>query len=169
MIINTRADLEALRGTPDWPVALRLLAGSTVGWRRPEGAPAYERNADTSALDRLGMTPTELQAELDAAGIVIDPPQPPPLREVPPEPPPSFLARDLLALLTIVDRRAIGVAIAADDELLLLWEGLLGQGEAPIRTTAQRFQRGWAGLSAALGGARADEIATALGIVPPAS
>lgn len=174
MIINSRADLDALRGTPDWPVALRLLAGTTIGWRKSAAQDqtlAWERVEDTAALDRLGMTTAELQAELDATGIIIDPPQAPPVVEVPAEQlaAPSFRARDLLALLTDNDLVAIESAIATNTALRRLWISLLGQGEAPIIATSDRFVAGWAGLSAALGQARSDEIAAALGIMPPAS
>ena len=46
MIINTRADLEVLRGTPAWPVALQLLAGATIRWRNTA--------AETTQHARLG-------------------------------------------------------------------------------------------------------------------
>jgi len=75
----------------------------------------------------------------------------------------SFLARDFFAELTVADFTALKAAIAANDALALLWASLQAQGEAPISTAALRFQSGWAGLRQALGEARADEIATALG------
>jgi hypothetical protein len=79
-------------------------------------------------------------------------------------PPSSFLPRDLLALLTTTDLAAIKTAVDADVALYGLWCSLLVQGEAPISTASPRFQAGWVGLSTALGTARADELATALGI-----
>jgi hypothetical protein len=95
----------------------------------------------------------------------------------PEAPPPSFLARDLLALLSPADRIAIDRALRARDAagdltaaaagLTLLWESLQAQGDAPIHATAERFLTGWAGLSAALGPERAAEIAAALGIAAP--
>lgn len=82
----------------------------------------------------------------------------------PPPPPPSFLSRELIALLTPADYAAIQAAVSGSPKLGLLWAGLLGQGDAPISAASERFQAGWAGLSAALGATRADAIAAALGI-----
>jgi len=77
--------------------------------------------------------------------------------------PASFLARDFFAALTVADFTAVKTAIAANDAVGLLWASLQAQGEAPISTAAPRFQSGWTGLRQALGEARANEIATALG------
>jgi hypothetical protein len=74
------------------------------------------------------------------------------------------LARDLIALLTVNDYAAIKTAITASDQLGLLWASLQAQGDAPIITTSERFQAGWAGLSQALGADRAAAIGTALGV-----
>lgn len=86
----------------------------------------------------------------------------------PPPPPPSvqtsFLARDLLALLTATDLTAIRTAVDSDIALYGLWCSLLAQGEAPIATASPRFQAGWAGLTSALGSTRADELGAALNI-----
>jgi hypothetical protein len=86
-----------------------------------------------------------------------------------PTPPPaavntSFLARDVLALLTAADLTAIKVAVDSDIALYGLWCSLLAQGEAPISIASPRFQAGWAAIEAALGSTRADELATALNI-----
>ena len=84
----------------------------------------------------------------------------------PPSPPPvtSFLARDLLALLTADDLAAIKAAVDADAELYGLWCATLAQGEAPISIESARFQAGWAGLTTALGEERAGELAAALNL-----
>lgn len=98
-------------------------------------------------------------------------PAPGPVRGV------SFVARDMLALLTPGDRIAIDRALRVRDPatgdlavqaaaMVLLWESLQAQGDAPISATAERFLAGWAGLSSALGDERAGEIAAALGIGP---
>lgn len=87
----------------------------------------------------------------------------------------SFVGRDMLALLTPSDRIAIDRSLRVRDPqtgdltpaaagLVLLWESLQAQGDAPISVTSERFLTGWAGLSAALGEQRATEIAVALGI-----
>lgn len=116
MIINTRADLEVLRGGPQWPAALRLLAGSTVGWRNTAAAgaaPSWEQVEDTAALDRLGMSAADLQAELAAAGVVIEPPQAPAVREAVPEPVPAISRRQCrLWLLTALGKTAADVEAA---------------------------------------------------------
>lgn len=166
MMINTRADLEALRGTDFWPTALRLLAGATVQWRNTAGegeAPVWEQIADLSGLERVQMSTDDLAAELAAAGIVADPPQAPPV-VTPPPPPPSFLARELLEELADDDLVKIEAATASNASLRRLWVSMLGQGDAPIRADAERFLAGWAGLTQALGDRRAAEIARELGI-----
>lgn len=84
------------------------------------------------------------------------------------EPPPFFLARDLLELLTDDDLVKIEAATASNVSLRRLWLSLLGQGNAPIRATSERFLAGWAGLTAALREGRADELGGALGIAAPA-
>lgn len=79
---------------------------------------------------------------------------------------PSFVARDLLDLLTTADIAAIKTAIAGNASLELLWLRMTGRGDKPISTGSPDFAAGWAGFTAALGQARADEIAAALGLSP---
>lgn len=84
MQINTRADLEALQGTPDYVDALRLLKGSlTVKMNvavYPEGygLPDYQGDpvdpvwADQECLESivaLGISKDEFLAMCEAAGI----------------------------------------------------------------------------------------------------
>jgi hypothetical protein len=101
------------------------------------------------------------RAEYDAwvaAGGIADP-------YVQPQPvPPSFLARDLFALLTVDDFTAIVASTSKSPALGLLWASLQAQGEAPIHPTTARFLAGWAGLRQALGDVRASALAGALGI-----
>lgn len=80
MIINSRRDLEALRGTNDYAAALRAIAGATSTWINTAGygvEPVWERVAVLDMLDRLGLTEAELLAELAAAGIAPVSPEPP--------------------------------------------------------------------------------------------
>jgi hypothetical protein len=79
-----------------------------------------------------------------------------------PAPRDSFLARELLALLSADDMAAINAAIAGSPALALLWVSLLAQGEAPVLLASARFQAGWTGLTKALGQARADALMAAL-------
>lgn len=87
------------------------------------------------------------------------PPAPPPL----PVSAPTFLAQDMLTLLTDDDCQHIQASIAGNISLWRLWQSLLAQRD-PIATDSDRFKTGWAGMTIALGSARADAIATALGI-----
>lgn len=92
----------------------------------------------------------------------------------------SFLARDLIARLTVDDRIAIDRATRVRDpvssdlatkaaQITLLWDYLKVQGDAPISVDSQRFADGWAALTEAIGASRAAELAADLAIsVPPA-
>jgi hypothetical protein len=99
--------------------------------------------------DCIGGRPTE--AEIRA---VLNPPK----RE--------FMARELFAALTPTDYAAIRTAAAQSDEMGLLWAALQAQGSEPISLDSARFKRGWQGMIAALGKARAAEIAAALQVKP---
>jgi hypothetical protein len=101
--------------------------------------------ADVSAL---------LKTWLDAGNV--------PAPYVPP-PAPTFLAQDMLAILSDADCAAIQSAIASSVSLWKLWQSLLGQRD-PIDTSSDRFKQGWAGLKSVLGDARCGELATTLGI-----
>jgi hypothetical protein len=78
--------------------------------------------------------------------------------------PKQFVARTLLAQLSAEDYQRIVVATQQSAPLGLLWASLLAQGDAPIKTESERFQKGWRGLAAALGAERATAIAAALDI-----
>lgn len=82
--LNTRADLEALRGTPDYVEALRMLKGSMVALVNvatyPEGyvdpsydgpviEPVWEEIESLEALDLIGIGREELLAECVTAGV----------------------------------------------------------------------------------------------------
>jgi len=80
-LINTSADLNALRGTPAFREALLHLNGASTilvdvavrpsdygeaSYEGPAIEPVWEAREDNASLDRLGMTRSELAAELAA-------------------------------------------------------------------------------------------------------
>lgn len=93
-IINTRADLDALRATPAYAEALRNILGSTATWvnTAPEGSPpAWQLVTVLSTIERMGfLSINDLLTECAAAGVT--PPAPP---SAPSAPPPS--KADLIA------------------------------------------------------------------------
>jgi len=100
----------------------RLLAGSDAVVRVADGAfiPDDPRNRDRA----------EYEVWL-AAGGVPDP------FVTSPAPAPSFIARDLFAVLTVDDFTAVKAAIAGNDALGLLWASLQAQARrrcGPTRT-----------------------------------
>jgi hypothetical protein len=93
MLINSRRDLEMLRGTPDYAAALRLILGSTKTWTNvahPDDPPQWVEQTALETLSRLEFTEEEFLAELAALGIAATT-APPPWVE-----PPSKI--DLIAL-----------------------------------------------------------------------
>jgi hypothetical protein len=83
-IINTRADLDALEGTPAYVDALAKLNGSMTamvdaavypegygqpGYQGADVAPDWQSVEDLSSLQFLGFTKTEFAAVCAAAGI----------------------------------------------------------------------------------------------------
>jgi len=82
--LNTRADLEALRGTPDYVEALKLLRGSMValvnvaaypegyvdpGYDGPVIEPVWQEIESLEALDLIGIGREEFLAACQAAGV----------------------------------------------------------------------------------------------------
>lgn len=82
-LINSRQDLEALRGTSEFAEAIAALAGSMTirvdvaeypsGYGDPDynGAtiePVWEDREDLTTIERLGYTKAEILAELEAIG-----------------------------------------------------------------------------------------------------
>lgn len=88
--------------------------------------------------------------------------QPDPYSAAPP--PKTFLARDLIDLLTVDDLTAIETAVQSSAALRLLWLRLRTREGKPVAVEGDAFTQGWAGLSGALGATRASEIAEVLGI-----
>jgi hypothetical protein len=85
-ILNTPADLAALKGTPDYATALQILLGSTQTWINQAAAgaaPDWQLVSVLSTIQAMGfMTVDDLLAECAAAGVVAPPapaqPAPPP-------------------------------------------------------------------------------------------
>ncbi len=84
MIINTRADLEALRGTPGYGAALGQLKSSMTtrinravhpegygqpGYEGPEIEPVWEDVETLESVARLGFTKAEFLAACTDAGL----------------------------------------------------------------------------------------------------
>lgn len=82
--INSRADLEQLRGTPAFEPALRAIGGALVrktniavhpttysdsDYDGPAVPPVWHYEEDQSILARIGMTRAEINAELSAASL----------------------------------------------------------------------------------------------------
>lgn len=78
--------------------------------------------------------------------------------------PASFMACDLIDLLSPDDLVAIEKIVEADVALRLLWLRLRTREGRPIAPKGEAFVAGWAGLMSALGAERTAEIAKALGI-----
>lgn len=73
--INSRADLEALRGTPEFGEALRLIHGATQSWTNAGTAeqPDWQLVQNGSVLTRFDFSPATFAAEIagmDFAGEV---------------------------------------------------------------------------------------------------
>ena len=89
-IINSRADLNALRGTDVYSDALRAILGATTTWVNdaPEGAaPQWRQVSVGETLAHLDLTLDELLAECASAGIApTNPPAPSSVAITPPTP-----------------------------------------------------------------------------------
>lgn len=87
IIVNTRADLDALRGTPDHLDVLRLIAGTTTAtvdlavypdgyggpeYAGPEIAPEWREIETLATLERLGFTRESFEAERATAQAAAD-------------------------------------------------------------------------------------------------
>ena len=80
MMINTRADLEALKGTPDYAAALRSILGSTTTWvnHGTAEAPDWRQETELSHIERLAFGSLEaFLAECAVYGIEPVAPEPP--------------------------------------------------------------------------------------------
>lgn len=80
MMINTRADLEALKGTPDYAAALRAILGATTTWvnHGTDEEPDWHQETALSHIERLAFgSLEEFVAECAAYGITPGAPEPP--------------------------------------------------------------------------------------------
>lgn len=80
MILNTRSDLDALKGTPDYAAALRAILGATTTWVNHGTAEAPDWRAETvlAHVERMQFaTMEEFLAECAAYGITPEAPEPP--------------------------------------------------------------------------------------------
>lgn len=88
-IVNSRADLEALRGAPAFAEALLLLYGSMTGWSLVGGA--WVAVEDLSLVERFEYSKPEFLAEIEPFDFPA--PVPPPLPEPEVEPVPQEISR----------------------------------------------------------------------------
>jgi hypothetical protein len=90
MILNTPADLAALKGTPDYAAALQLLLGSTQTWVNQAAAgapPDWQLVSALSTIQAMGfMSVDALLAECAAVGVAAPPAPPAPAAPPPPGP-----------------------------------------------------------------------------------
>lgn len=80
MIINNKADLNALRGTDAYAEALRRILGATTMWVNdaPAGQPAvWHQESVGEVLAQFDLTTEELLEECAAAGVVPQTPEQP--------------------------------------------------------------------------------------------
>lgn len=75
--LNSRADLELLRDTPAFEIAMRDIYGSMTAWTLVDGA--WVAVEDLSVLTRLDFTQAAFQAEIAGFGFPapVPPPEPP--------------------------------------------------------------------------------------------
>lgn len=82
-IVNSRADLDALAGTPAYLETLLALRGATIvtldtalypegygmpGYQGPTLAPLWTQREDQTSLERLGLSLAEIEAAIAALG-----------------------------------------------------------------------------------------------------
>lgn len=123
MIINTRSDLDELKGTDIYGEALRQILGATTMWVNdaPAGsAPQWHQVSVGDTLARLDLTLDELTAECAAAGIVPQSPSAPVTTSIAP-PPETIRAAYLKAALAQIDKLTAVDAAVTDPVLKTLW------------------------------------------------
>jgi hypothetical protein len=106
--INTRADLEALIGQPDYAAALKALLGATFVWTNTgtPNAPVWQKQAALDQIMALGFLSVEdLLAECAAVGIA-PPSQDPPPAPVSPLASPEFVHAAKLRVAAFADEMA---------------------------------------------------------------
>lgn len=110
-LVNSRSDLEALRGTPAFADVLLLIYGSMTKWSLGEGE--WIASEDLSLVNRFGYSKSEFLAEI--APFDFPAPEAPPTPELPPVVFPHLSARQLrLGLIAAgVSLSSVDAAIAA--------------------------------------------------------
>lgn len=139
MILNARNDLEALRGTPDFGEALRLILGATKTWVNRAGVgdpPAWEEVTVLDGLERMELTMEELLEELAAAGIAATTaPAPSVPLPLPPPVPESITRRQcalqLLAINQITAQEALDMTktAAVPAAIAAIFDGQVASGK----------------------------------------
>ncbi len=123
--LNSRADLELLRGTPAFEDAMRDIHGSLTGWTLVDGA--WEETADLTVLARFDFTESAFLAEI--APFAFPAPVPPALPPAPPHPNAIDLPRrefrrallqngmDTATVLAVIN----AIPDAAEREEMMIW------------------------------------------------
>lgn len=118
-VINTRDDLDAIAGTPEYNEFMRLLSGTIYRVERDEETKAYRVVSDTTTIERFGFTANDF---VDV--------QPPELPEWVEPPPPDYSAlraaayRDESDPLFFKEQRSevpAGTWLAKIDEIKARW------------------------------------------------
>lgn len=110
MILNTRADLDAMKGTPDYAAALTAILGATTTWvnHGTAEAPDWRQETALSHVERLAFPSLEaFLAECAAHGIAPGEPEPP-VADPAPEPEPPTEAAYAAVIQAHVDATARG-------------------------------------------------------------
>lgn len=128
MIINSRSDLEALRGNAVYAEALRSILGATTTWvnEAAEGeAPKWKRISVGDTLAHLELTLDELLAECAAAGIVPTDAAAPVSITVEPAVPasvPLWAVRSILRKKGLLDQANAAIAASDNEDIKDIWE-----------------------------------------------
>lgn len=135
-IINSRADLDALRGTDVYSDALRAILGATMTWvnNAPEGEePIWEYVSVGETLAHLDLTLDELLAECAAAGIApTNPPGPVTPHKPAPSQVPMWAVRTVLSAHNLFEQAEQAIAASSDVALKNVWE----YGNFAVRNSA---------------------------------
>lgn len=75
-VINTRADLDALAGTPAHDAFMMMLAGSLWRLEKDDGLQTWVANEDNSTIDRFGFTRTDFPYAVPPGLPPYEPPAP---------------------------------------------------------------------------------------------
>lgn len=160
-VINTRADLTALKGQDIYGEALRSILGATTMWVNDAVAgepPIWRQVSVGDTLARLDLTLAELLAECAAAGITPQQPEQPAAQPIPAPPVPTKLYKATVwRRATDAEAAVIDAQLsAAPPRLRRLWDD-----SQLLDTTYPEFLALRAGFVAAFGESRAAELLAA--------